>query len=540
MLADLERRRWHLWIVAAILLVSVSLAIVLVIGGAAVPTFLDAPALRWAFLGISAAFLIYAFEQERSLRRVSRTLLAEHEELVRLESRVENLTTLIDAARAVNSVLTPEEVFQLLLESAMDLADADAASVLLKVGDQLVVGTSRGQGAASIGTRVVVGDGPVGRAVVTGSPEHIDLGAQDHVRGLMADGATGGSAVIAPLEVGGRRVGVLAVGRTRDHAPFGPDEARAVVLFAEHAATAVANARRFEHERETVERLAEAAEKRSDFVAMMVHDLRAPLQAVAGYARLLEDRFERLNVDQRRQALGGVSDQTQRLERMVAEILRTSRAEAGHELRREPVDVARLVDETANTIRQAGTAVTGSEHEVRVTIEGEPGIIAGDPEALRHILINLLENAVKYSPGGGAVEVHVEDRDQAVAIHVADRGIGIPEEELAHVWDRFRQVDRPGAGGVGLGLYIVRTLTQAHGGRVGVQSREGGGTVFTVWLPRGTHGLTDEGGVAAPPSDEGRQAGAATEADDGRGDEADATEPAPLEASAAPGAAQPR
>ncbi len=108
-----------------------------------------------------------------------------------------------------------------------------------------------------------------------------------------------------------------------------------------------------------------------------------------------------------------------------------------------------------------------------------------DAAALRSILVNLLENAVKYSPPEGTIEVGLSRSDREVRIHVRDEGEGIPADEIDTIFDRFRRRDpgSPGGSGVGLGLYIVRSLAQAHGGRVSVRSRSGHGTTFTVAFP---------------------------------------------------------
>lgn len=473
-LSELERRRWHLWVVAAVLLLAISTAVVILLGGGVVDTELpDSPALPWGFLGVSVAFLLYVADQERTTRRMTRALFEQRDHAASLEARVDDLTTLVDAARTVNSVLAPEEVFEVLLRSAMELAGASSGAVFLRIREQLMVAVSTGEQAPSRGSHVAVGTGPAGRAVETGEPQVVGGGVRD--------GQRVPSGVCAPLVVKGRRVGVLAVERDRTAPPFGPTDVSAVVLFAEHAAMAVANASRFEQERSRVEQLVDAAEQRAEFTARLVHDLRSPLVSMLGYARLLRDRPEELGPERRDMAFESLFQQGDRLQNMIDEVLTSASAEAGAQMRREPVEIRDLLEEA----RKLGITLGATRSDARtIVVEGaeDAGVVWGDPEALRHILSNLVENALKYSTAGSPVTLRASRSDHEVRLSVADQGRGIDPDSLGHVFERFRQHGQ-GGGGVGLGLYIVRTLVQAHGGAVEVESELGEGSEFTVVLP---------------------------------------------------------
>lgn len=467
-LAQLERRRWQLWAVAGVLLVAISVAVVVAFTGGETPELVGTtPMLRYGFLGVSVAFLLYVFDQERALRRLNRALFEQHERSAALEARIRDLRTLVSTARTINSVLAPEEVYRVVLDAALELSEADTGAVLLRVGDQVTVAVSQGEDAPAPGVSIPVGEGPIGRIVERGDIE------------LTGEGPSG---VCAPIVVRGRRVGALAVERTQGQPPFGDRDLSAVRLFAEQAASAVANANRFEQERSRVEALVDAAEQHTEFVARLVHDLRAPLSAVNGYAQLVRDRDDRLTGDQRKQALDSIVEQAGRLGRMIDEVLSATSVEAGASLRREPVDLAAVLK---GTIETANAVVVARNDDRTVTFEEEreAGSVLGDPVALRHVFLNLVENAVKYSPAGSPIVVRAEDRGSEVAVHVSDRGVGIPREDLPHIFERFRQ-SSSGHAGVGLGLYIVRTLVQAHRGHVEVRSEVGQGSTFTVALPR--------------------------------------------------------
>lgn len=483
-LAEVERRRWHLWVVAGVLLVAVSLAVALVVADADGGLLPESPALRWAFLGVSVAFLLYVFDQERILRRLTRRLVSEQRRSAELEADLGALRTLIQAARAVNSVLEPEEVFEVLLDSALNLAGAARGAVLLRRSRELAVAVSAGRHVAPPGTRVPVAGTPLGPVLTSGEPAVIRAHLPEAgLAGLCTAHDAAGAAMCAPLEVAGRRVGLLAVERDAAAPPVTDADLTTVALFAEHAATAVANSSRYEQERATVERLVDAAERRSEFVATLVHDLRSPLVAVEGYAQLLTSRGGKMTPEQRERALTGIREQALRLQRNVNEVLQASSAEAGAELTREPVDLAALLTDVVSLVVDAAVARTDGERPVTTAGLARPVTVFGDPEALRHIFINLVENAVKYSPPGTPLEVALEDTDGEVVVRVTDHGPGIPPEELDGIFERFRRSGRSQGGGVGLGLYIVRTLVKAHGGRVWVDSEVGMGSAFHVALP---------------------------------------------------------
>jgi signal transduction histidine kinase len=172
---------------------------------------------------------------------------------------------------------------------------------------------------------------------------------------------------------------------------------------------------------------------------------------------------------------------------MVENLLTLARADEGRApLAVEPTDLRELVDDAAETARllaEAGNvAVTASKPEA-------PVLLAVDRHRIRELLLNLVTNAVKYTPAGGTVSIELEDEGHAAIMRVRDTGIGVAPGDLPHIFERFwradparsRTGDRPG---VGLGLAITKWIAEAHGGSITVQSRPGRGTVFTVTLPR--------------------------------------------------------
>jgi signal transduction histidine kinase len=239
-------------------------------------------------------------------------------------------------------------------------------------------------------------------------------------------------------------------------------------------------------ERRAAERL------QREFMAMVTHDLKSPLTSIKGFAQLM----------QRRQVYSpssttAIVDQTTHLERLIDDLLDAARFEAGHaELRRRRVDLVALVTSVA-AHAQAGSQA----HSVRVETASGPIWGNWDPDRLAQVLRNLLSNAIKYSPGGGEILVETRRTEGGAVVSVTDRGIGIPLQEQPRVFDRFYRVGDTAASphGLGLGLHISRSLVEAHGGRIGVESSPGLGSRFSFTLP-----VADENsdvGTADPSSD---------------------------------------
>jgi signal transduction histidine kinase len=231
-------------------------------------------------------------------------------------------------------------------------------------------------------------------------------------------------------------------------------------------------------------RLRVARQVQTDFVANVSHELRTPLTAVKGTVETLRDGAVD-DPEVRDHFLETVEAETDRLIRLVNDLLVLSRADSeALNLYREPVDLARLV---AGTRRKL--APRAEERGLELVMETDPDLplALADPDRIEQVLVNLLDNALKYSLPGGRVTVHVAGRGQgALQVQVRDEGIGIPAADLPRIGERFYRADRARSraeGGSGLGLAIARALVEAHGGRLWLESEEGRGTVVTFSLP---------------------------------------------------------
>jgi signal transduction histidine kinase len=288
-----------------------------------------------------------------------------------------------------------------------------------------------------------------------------------------------GAVMAAPITARDRRLGVLAVYAER--APvFAEDDLGLLRLLADQAAV-ILESRALVDRAAHVAAEAEANLLREDFLSAAAHDLKTPLTTIVGQAQLLQRRMARAGdaPAEWRADVERVVVEGQRLRALVLDLLDATRVEHGSLLGwRAPTDLVALA-------REACGRHGGPRHPCAVAAEGEV-VATVDAARIAQLLDNLLDNAVKYSPDGGAVTVRVWAADDAARLSVRDAGIGVPAEDLPHLFDRFRRganVDDRRFAGLGLGLYICRGIAEGHGGRVWAESAPGGGTTVHAALP---------------------------------------------------------
>jgi two-component system sensor histidine kinase KdpD len=285
--------------------------------------------------------------------------------------------------------------------------------------------------------------------------------------------------VAAPVYAAVRPVGMLSLSRRRAGS-FTAAEVELVTLLGRLVGSAVQNIRAYDSERATVEELRRLSALRADFVSLVSHELRSPMAAVIGSARTLQQRWRELSPEQREAFLALIADETNRLATLVGDVLDTSRIEAGtFPYTFRDVDLAELLRETVAVAEQAQDGV-GVELHVREPLPR----LRGDAARLRQVFANLLDNAVKYSPDGRNVEVRAHASDGGVVVAVRDHGPGIQREHQRLIFEKFGRADgSAGKPGTGLGLFIARSIAEAHGGRIEVDSAPGRGTTMSLVLP---------------------------------------------------------
>jgi PAS domain S-box-containing protein len=259
-------------------------------------------------------------------------------------------------------------------------------------------------------------------------------------------------------------------------------EERERLLAAEQAARAEAEAAR-EQLTEQNEQLRELDRMKDEFIALVSHELRTPLTSILGYLELILEGEVGELVDEQRHFLAVIDRNARRLLRLVGDLLFVAQIEAGKlSLDCGLVDLRALVEESVEGFRPRAT-----ERGLELVLELERlPAITGDHTRLGQLLDNLLSNAIKFTPADGKVTVRLGARGEAVLVEVVDTGVGIPAEELEHLFQRFYRTTRAtkdAVQGTGLGLAISKAIAEAHGGSIHVTSTEGEGTTFSVELP---------------------------------------------------------
>ena len=394
---------------------------------------------------------------------------------------------LLDAAnrcaRALSSSLDLDEAFGAFIAELRELIPFDRMAFVLAEGDVGRVIATAGAAADEVmppGTPLSLDNNLLADVIASGETVYrADMSepayAEEHW--MLRLGLH--SRVVAPLLVGATAVGLISLVRF-DRDAFEEHEIELVTLLGAIAATAVQNIRAYESERRTVEELRRLSALRADFVSLVSHELRSPMAAVIGAATTLQQRWYDLRPEQREAFLSLIGDETTRLASLVDDVLDTSRIEAGtFSYRFTDVDLEAVVNDS---VTAAG--VGQSEVPVVAHIDSTLPLVRADRERLRQVLGNLIDNAVKYSPPGVPVDVRAFSSNGTVHITVDDRGPGIAPEDHQVIFEKFGRVaDGASKPGTGLGLYIARSITEAHGGALRVTSGSGRGTSFTIELP---------------------------------------------------------
>jgi signal transduction histidine kinase len=295
------------------------------------------------------------------------------------------------------------------------------------------------------------------------------------------------SMMMVTLYAGALRWGVVSVLSCEPGVRYGPSDLSLLEELVRRAGLSIENARLY--------RLAqEASRAKSDFLAIVSHELRTPLSAVVGYTGLLEEGIGGSLQPVQKEYLGAVRRSAEHLIRLIEQVITFARLEGDHErVEVERVHLGRVAADVATLTRpmadRKGLTLT-------VRVPDSSIMLSSDEKKIAQILVNLVANAIKYTERGEVI-VDAELEQNEVVIRVTDTGLGIPEDKHTEIFEPFRQLANPSTrreGGTGIGLSIVKNLTQLLGGEVGVRSRLGEGSVFTVRLPR-------EHGAPRPPAE---------------------------------------
>jgi two-component system sensor histidine kinase KdpD len=296
--------------------------------------------------------------------------------------------------------------------------------------------------------------------------------------GVGTDTLPSSRGLFLPLKGSRGRVGVLAVYPSTETRLSDPDERQLLDTFAGLIGSALERTQLADEARRARLR-AETEQLRNSLLSSVSHDLRTPLAVVTGATSSLLDEHGPRDEQARRELLQTAHEEALRLNRLVRNLLDMTRLEAGalkvhKEL--QPVEevVGAALDRMEDRLRG---------RDVHTSIPDDLPLVPFDPALIEQVLINLLENATKYTPAESPIDIGARGQDDSVLVEVADRGPGVSEQDAERVFDKFYRAREGEGGGVGLGLTICRGIVSAHGGRIWVEPRPGGGASFRFTLP---------------------------------------------------------
>lgn len=378
-------------------------------------------------------------------------------------AREEQTSALYGVSRELGAAVASEQVVEVIAKQAAKVFEC-AAAVL----------TKDGSGAPRIAAEF-------GQVPFEAQEQGVARWVLEHGRaaGLATDTLPGARVTCLPLASGPSVFGVLAL--TERPAKTARAEYRHFNdAFVRQCAMALERATLAENARAATLR-ARTEEMRSSLLSAVSHDLRTPLAAITGAGTMLRDGAVRLSAAQRADLLATITEEAERLERLVSNLLDMTRLESGAvKVKREWVPLEEMV---VSALARLESKL--EQRPITVEIPGDLPLISVDPVLFEQVFLNLFENVAKYTPAGSPLDVSAREQSGAIVAEVADRGPGLRSGDESRVFEKFfRGSQTNGAGaGVGLGLAICRAIVESHGGTLSAENREGGGALFRITLP---------------------------------------------------------
>jgi two-component system sensor histidine kinase KdpD len=422
----------------------------------------------WSFL----TFLVVAFVIG------GRTELLRHEAKV-ARRREKSTRALFEFSRNIAAVVDIETIAGQLSVRAADTLGREVVVLLPDDTGRLLVraqhSPAEGQAIAPINKNILVNSAEA--AVATWAYEHRE------VAGRSTETLPGAEFLYLPLHTRDSVVGVLGI-HVKEKL-ITPEQRREMEAWAGLAAIVIERVNLAAKANEAA-MVMESERLRTALLNSISHELRTPLASVIGSASTLLEAETLYTPKDRRELLENIKDGADRMDRVIANLLDTARLESGMiRLKMDWCDIEDVVGAALRRIPQTG------DRPLTVSPPKDITLVRGDCVLLEQVVVNLVDNALKYSRAGTPVAIDIDHTEHRVKVAVADRGIGIPEAELSHVFDKFYRAYQPErvVGGTGLGLSICKGIIEAHGGEIWAENRPGGGAVISFALP--VQGLND-------------------------------------------------
>lgn len=434
-----------------------------------------------------------------------------NEELERkVETRTRELSSLYEASKILTSSFEIEAALKSIVTKAVEIVEpADAGALLLYDSGmgRLIVKASTGfkrellaisnlQPGEGIPGRVfhegkikvyITSEGIAADSQVNSSVDSQEVSPAKKNRTVFS----AESAMAVPLVSKSNPIGVLILSSQRPQSAFSDSDVSLVESLCDQIAIAVENANLIK-EADEVRALQQADKLKSEFIANISHELRTPLASIKGFTSTLLRKDANWDEESRTEFLRIVDEESDKLRELIDNLFEISKMGAGSvRIYREPI----LMQRVARRVVEQAKGRT-EKHAFELEFSADFPVVEADQIRIEQVLQNLVENAIKYSPDGGTILIEGKTKDDQVVVSVKDEGIGISQEEVGKIFQRFYRVDNPTTrqtGGSGLGLSIVKWIVEAHGGEIWVESVLAGGSSFYFTLPYVGEMVSDAG-----------------------------------------------
>ena len=448
-----------------------------------------------SLLGLVLLFCLYTVVKQREIHFMRNILEREERSHKDASARFSEMSAFFQLATTLHLQLKLDHVLEIIVRRVVFTMRAQQASIMLFDSEtqELVTHAAYGlESELSIGARERMGCGIAGWVAL--QREGILLGPQapnDELGRHYKPERAISSALSLPLTIGDRVIGVLNVNRINHPEVFEMHDLEVLQGFAQHLAAVIEHAQALERldsrarqlEQDNV-KLVDLNRMKDVFLSTASHELKTPLSSVIAYSELLDDHEAKLTREQSREFVGRLRGEAMRLLGLIDDILDLSRLESGKMLLKTRsitlAEVARGAVETTRPMAERYGVTLATE------FGGELPELMLDEVKIRQVVVNLLVNAVKFSPRGGTVTLATRRDGNFARLDVADHGPGVPAEQATQIFELFGQGPGESSGpraGLGIGLHLVKRLTELHGGHVGVISRVGEGSTFWARLP---------------------------------------------------------
>ena len=498
----LVRKGWVLWAVTCLVLVGLTATVAILYlplvraSGAELSPEMFGQA-YYSMVGLSGLVLLFCLFtalRHRELNALRRRMEKEEVEAEDVRTRLSELSALFQVSTTLNLHLGLDMILEIIVRRVVSTLKAQQASIMIYNPESRDLETRASYGLESEFARHAkkkLGEGIAGWVAQQQKGILLDDNTRDRLGIHFKNDRNITSALSMPLRFGERCVGVLNVNRINHPEPFQERHRDMLNLFADHVGAVIERAETMERlgsrsrELEVVnEQLAETNRMKDLFLSTASHELKTPLTSVIAYAELLDENQKDLTRAQRTEFLNRLRGEAERLLGLIDDILDLSKLEGGKlTLKRAMLSVNEVAHGAVETSAQLAAR---GRMKLREEYHGELPALSIDEVKLRQVIVNLIVNAIKFSPERSTITVTTDREPKYVRIEVSDQGPGIKPEEATHIFELFGQgvapSDKPSAG-IGIGLHLVKRITELHGGHVGVNSTPGEGSRFWVRLP---------------------------------------------------------